>query len=52
MENDVKAATAKPCPTANYLQRKAEFEKASRAGFEEAEMLAAEYLKGTPNNGD
>ncbi|SDP47001.1 hypothetical protein SAMN05428967_2261 [Phyllobacterium sp. YR620] len=32
--------------TAKYLSRKAEFEAASNAGFDEAERLVAEYIAG------
>ena len=51
MKNDATATTAKPCPTTDYLRRKAEFEAQDKAGIAEGAKLAEEYLKGLPNNG-
>ncbi|WP_157929540.1 hypothetical protein [Phyllobacterium zundukense] len=45
MENDATAADdSARDETANYLRRKAEFEAASAAGFEEGNRLLEEYI--------
>lgn len=51
MKNEAPAAMAKPCPNAEYLRRKAEFEAQDKAALLEGARLVEEHIKRFPLNG-